>query len=29
MYADFCVSALEGALAKDGNPDMFNIDQGS
>ena len=29
MYADFCVSALEGALAKYGNPDMFNTDQDS
>jgi len=29
MDADFCVSALEEALAKYGNPDIFNTDQGS
>ena len=29
MDADFCVSALEEALAKHGTPDIFNIDQGS
>ena len=29
MEADFCVSALEDALAKYGRPDIFNTDQGS
>jgi putative transposase len=29
MDADFCVSALEEALAKYGKPDIFNSDQGS
>lgn len=29
MDADFCVSALEEALAKYGKPDIFNTDQGS
>ena len=29
MDTDFCVSALEEALAKYGKPDIFNTDQGS
>ncbi|MBB5142294.1 putative transposase [Desulfovibrio intestinalis] len=29
MDADFCVAALEEALAKHGKPDIFNTDQGS
>jgi putative transposase len=29
MHADFCVEALEGALARHGRPDIFNTDQGS
>ena len=29
MEADFCVEALEEALAKHGKPDIFNSDQGS
>ena len=29
METDFCVSALEEALAKYGKPDIFNTDQGS
>ena len=29
LDADFCVSALEEALAKHGKPDIFNTDQGS
>jgi len=29
MEADFCVEALEEALAKHGRPDIFNTDQGS
>lgn len=29
METDFCVSALEEALAKYGRPDIFNTDQGS
>ncbi len=29
MEVDFCVSALEEALAKYGKPDIFNTDQGS
>ena len=29
MDADFCVAALEEALAKNGKPDIFNTDQGS
>ena len=29
LEADFCVSALEEALAKYGVPDIFNTDQGS
>jgi len=29
MEADFCVEALEEALAKHGKPDIFNTDQGS
>lgn len=29
MDADFCVSALEEALSKYGNPQIFNTDQGS
>ncbi len=29
MDADFCVWALEEALAKYGKPDIFNTDQGS
>ena len=29
MDADFCILALEGALAKYGKPDIFNSDQGS
>ena len=29
MDADFCVAALEEALAKHGEPDIFNTDQGS
>ena len=29
MDVDFCVSALEEALAKYGSPDIFNTDQGS
>jgi putative transposase len=29
MTADFCVSALEEALARYGKPDIFNSDQGS
>jgi putative transposase len=29
MEADFCVEALEGALARHGKPDIFNTDQGS
>lgn len=29
MDTDFCVSALEEALAKHGKPDIFNTDQGS
>ena len=29
MEADFCVEALEEALAKYGRPEMFNTDQGS
>jgi putative transposase len=29
MDTDFCVSALEEALAKYGRPDIFNTDQGS
>ena len=29
MEADFCVAALEEALAKHGKPDIFNTDQGS
>ena len=29
MEADFCVEALEEALAKYGKPDIFNTDQGS
>ena len=29
MHADFCVEALEDALARHGRPDIFNTDQGS
>ena len=29
MEADFCVEALEEALAKHGKPEIFNTDQGS
>ena len=29
MEADFCVAALEEALAKHGKPEIFNTDQGS
>lgn len=29
MHADFCVEALEEALARFGRPDIFNTDQGS
>lgn len=29
MHADFCVEALEEALARFGRPDYFNTDQGS
>jgi putative transposase len=29
MTADFCVEALEEAIAKYGAPDIFNTDQGS
>jgi putative transposase len=29
MQADFCVEALEDALARYGNPEIFNTDQGS
>jgi putative transposase len=29
MEADFCVEALDEALAKHGKPDIFNTDQGS
>jgi putative transposase len=29
METDFCLSALEEALAKYGSPDIFNTDQGS
>lgn len=29
MDADFCVAALEEALANHGKPDIFNTDQGS
>jgi putative transposase len=29
MEADFCVEALEEALTKHGNPEIFNTDQGS
>ena len=29
MEADFCVEALEEALARHGKPDIFNTDQGS
>jgi transposase InsO family protein len=29
MEADFCVPALEEALANHGNPDIFNTDRGS
>jgi putative transposase len=29
MEADFCVAALEEALAKHGSPEIFNTDQGS
>ena len=29
MEADFCVAALEEALAKNGRPGIFNTDQGS
>ncbi len=29
MHADFCVEALEEALARYGKPDIFNTDQGS
>ncbi len=29
MEADFCIEAVEEALAKHGRPDIFNTDQGS
>jgi putative transposase len=29
MEAEFCIEALEEALAKHGRPDIFNTDQGS
>lgn len=29
MTADFCVAALEEALARHGKPEIFNTDQGS
>ncbi len=29
MDADFCVAALEEAIARHGRPDIFNTDQGS
>ena len=29
MEADFCIEALEGALATHGRPEIFNTDQGS
>ena len=29
MEADFCVAALEDAIARHGRPDIFNTDQGS
>src|SRR6202022_3224625 len=29
MEAEFCIEALEEALAKHGTPDIFNTDQGS
>ena len=29
MEADFCIEALEEALAKHGKPKIFNTDQGS
>ena len=29
MEASFCVETLEDALARHGNPDIFNTDQGS
>ena len=28
MEADFCIEAVEEALAKNGKPDIFNTDQG-
>jgi putative transposase len=29
MEAEFCIEALEEALAKHGKPEIFNTDQGS
>ena len=29
LSADFCIEALEEALARHGRPDIFNTDQGS
>jgi putative transposase len=29
LEADFCMQAVEEALAKHGNPEIFNTDQGS
>jgi putative transposase len=29
MEADFCIAALEEAMARHGKPEMFNTDQGS
>lgn len=29
MDADFCIEAVEEALARHGKPDIFNTDQGS
>ena len=29
LEADFCIEALEEALARHGKPDIFNTDQGS
>ncbi len=28
MDADFCIAALEEAIARHGRPDIFNMDQG-
>jgi len=29
MEADFCIEAVEGALARYGKPEIFNTDQGT